>query len=440
MNLIKDYNIKNNYTFSKNIKNGKETKCNETYSTIIINDDSKEYNQQIKANENSHTFNNNNCQKNDYSEDFFDENSNIIFLFYGSTIEYLKKTEKLYNINLELYPSNNFIPKNKYNMMMNHDEQLKSESNIKEKSLINYNIENDKMSKNIKYNNYFFNQYKIMNKNINYNNNLINQNKIIDYNKNLPSNDITKTNSNSNNIINNTNFNIYYNLYINANTNILKNFDNKISEPPSIPSKFSEKVQTKNETKNSPFKETNKENNSEIPPKVDQNDKISPNVSEINKNQKDFFSPNEYKNSNDTNLDEKEYIVEMFGRKGWICVICNNFNYNIRVKCNRCGEDKKPKKIIDIKLNKEKNKEKNPKKGDWICSNCKNLNYSFRNVCNRCKYPKIYLLIKQPLTFQNINIFNNNCSSYYLFPNFIFFKNIPSIFINNIENTRVNNK
>ena len=361
-------------------------------------------------------------------------------MYYSSTIEYLKKTEQLYNINLELYPSNNYIPKIKYNMMMNHDGKLKSEFNIKKKSIINNNNESDKMSKNINYNNYFFNQYKIMNKSINYNNNLINQNKIIDYHKNLTNTDIRGINNNSNNIINNTNINNYYNLNINMNTHILNNSDKKIKETPSTPPKLSEKMQTKNEAKSPPFKETNIENIFEIPSKIDQIDKISPNISEINIHQKDYFSINEYDSSNDENLDEKEYLVEMFGRKGWICIICNNFNYNIRVKCNRCGEDKKPKKIIDIKLNKEKNKEKNPKKGDWICSNCKNLNYSFRNVCNRCKYPKIYLLIKQPLTFQNINIFNNNCSSFYFFPNFLLLKNIPSIFINNIDNTRVNNK
>ena len=431
MSLIKEYNIKNNYTFSENINNRKKTICNEASSSIIINNNAKEDNQDIKVN----TFNYYNCLKNEYNEGFLDENKNIVFLFYSSTIEYLKKTEKLYNINLELYPSNNFVLKNKYNMMMNHYEQLQCETNIMKRSLINNNIESENMSKNIKYNNYFF-KYKIMSKNINYNNNLIIQNKIIDYHKNFTKNNITKTNSNSNNIINNTNFNIYNNLYINTNTNILQNSDKKISKPPSIPSKLSEKVQTENETKNSPFKETNKENNSEIPSKDESNVKISPDVSEINEIQTDYFSPNEYKNSNHTDLDEKEYLVEMFGKKGWICIICNNFNYNIRVKCNRCGEDKKPKKIIDIKLNKEKN----PKKGDWICLNCKNLNYSFRNVCNRCKYPKIYVLIKQLFTFQNINIFNNNWSSYYLFPNFILFKNIPSIFINNEENTRVNNK
>ncbi|MCQ2820384.1 MAG: hypothetical protein MJ252_24225 [archaeon] len=44
---------------------------------------------------------------------------------------------------------------------------------------------------------------------------------------------------------------------------------------------------------------------------------------------------------------EEEYITEMFGRKGWICGCCNNFNYYTRNKCNRCSLPKTPKKIAD---------------------------------------------------------------------------------------------
>ena len=39
-------------------------------------------------------------------------------------------------------------------------------------------------------------------------------------------------------------------------------------------------------------------------------------------------------------------FLEMFGRRGWICEDCNNFNYESRNKCYRCGIPKKPKKII----------------------------------------------------------------------------------------------
>ncbi len=92
--------------------------------------------------------------------------------------------------------------------------------------------------------------------------------------------------------------------------------------------------------------------------------------------------------------------IEMFGKKGWICPFCNNFNYENRTKCNRC-------KIV--KYNKNHNKKRNIEKetinnqkknnllkqkqfserlGDWICFKCQNLNFAFRIFCNRCQLSK----------------------------------------------------
>ena len=81
-----------------------------------------------------------------------------------------------------------------------------------------------------------------------------------------------------------------------------------------------------------------------------------------------------------------EYTLEMFGRRGWICNLCNNFNYDTRQKCNRCHIFKNPKKIEDY-LQFEKNKSKNHKH-DWLCKNCGNYNYAFRLICNRCQSKK----------------------------------------------------
>ena len=91
--------------------------------------------------------------------------------------------------------------------------------------------------------------------------------------------------------------------------------------------------------------------------------------------------------------DEDEYIIEMFGRRGWICEECNNFNYESRNKCNRC---KIPKKAIKIKTIIDNNGQKElvdnviniNHKDDWVCNNCKNVNYAFRLVCNRCQFSK----------------------------------------------------
>ena len=86
------------------------------------------------------------------------------------------------------------------------------------------------------------------------------------------------------------------------------------------------------------------------------------------------------------------YTIEIFGRRGWICEKCNNFNYESRKTCNRCKIVKTPikkselydKNGIDI-LNNLLNS--NNKK-EWNCSICGNINYSFRIKCNRCQNPK----------------------------------------------------
>ena len=84
-------------------------------------------------------------------------------------------------------------------------------------------------------------------------------------------------------------------------------------------------------------------------------------------------------------IDEFEtldYHIVMFGRRGWICKLCNNFNYESRTKCNRCGVIKNPK--IIAKINQKSDKD-NSKRLDWKCVFCSNLNYSFRTTCNRFK-------------------------------------------------------
>ena len=93
--------------------------------------------------------------------------------------------------------------------------------------------------------------------------------------------------------------------------------------------------------------------------------------------------------------EKDEYTIEMFGRRGWICEQCNNFNYDSRHKCNRCGIPKQPK-LINSCLTRtisnsnpgETEQNGNCHKGDWCCRNCNNLNYAFRLVCNRCQMPK----------------------------------------------------
>lgn len=90
--------------------------------------------------------------------------------------------------------------------------------------------------------------------------------------------------------------------------------------------------------------------------------------------------------------NSNDYLVEMFGRKGWICDECNNFNYESRMKCNRCKIAKAPKRISyngeSNNIEDLKNLRKYERKGDWTCENCWNLNFAFRVQCNRCQKAK----------------------------------------------------
>jgi hypothetical protein len=78
-----------------------------------------------------------------------------------------------------------------------------------------------------------------------------------------------------------------------------------------------------------------------------------------------YFSKNPFQHKNiqeaqnTTNKQRKkkvidEYTIEMFGRRGWICDLCNNFNYDTRKKCNRCHILKKPKKNRRISASRKK--------------------------------------------------------------------------------------
>ncbi len=104
--------------------------------------------------------------------------------------------------------------------------------------------------------------------------------------------------------------------------------------------------------------------------------------------------------------------VNMYGKAGWICISCQNFNYEskinlilARVKCNRCSlvknETFKPTAVVltqensankdDFNGSNSAAKKKKPfveRVGDWNCFKCKNLNFSFRVNCNRCQMSK----------------------------------------------------
>ena len=210
----------------------------------------------------------------------------------------------------------------------------------------NYNIEN------ININNYNNNQYNFFDSNNNIYPNLVSQN-LINFNneQNLFLPNFQLINNNTFNSINN------YNQRQNINNWMINN----------------QIIQMNNNITN------NINNNMNINNNINNNKK---NVKQKKKKTKKKLKPYD------------DYTLEMFGRRGWICEECNNFNYESRNKCNRCGIPKKPKKIIRNKIKNDnaeiiENIIKPEHKVDWCCFNCKNKNFSFRLTCNRCQMKKI---------------------------------------------------
>ena len=313
---------------------------------------------------------------------------------------------ELNNFNIEF-----FLPKDlKENLEVGEECLSDNESNFKNEE--SSSIQNTNLNNFNSFDNQFTN-YNIFGLN---NNEVMNKNNL---EKNQNVNDIQINNNDffSNNPINNYNNQKELNDNCNLNKNI---YENKISggfNDLSNPTNFFIN-QEKEQQMNIPF--DNNQNNylSQNNPNLlwrnqfpnnqlflNNNNYINP-INQINfnfnqiqppSNELPFFdfqnkfnnnnfdsTPNEFKKRKKKIIDD--YTIEMFGRRGWICELCNNFNYETRKKCNRCHINKKPKKINSYLLS-EKNKNINHK-NDWHCPSCGNFNYSFRIVCNRCQKKK----------------------------------------------------
>ena len=326
------------------------------------------------------------------SKDFtYGNHNNYIFLYYEKTIEHLKKYKKIYN--------NISNIKNNYNN--NDDISINKKKSENVNLNINQNSESDINNyRNVNNFNYFHLNNSI-NKKFNYNivkDTLYKNKKTRESKINETINDKKKLNVNLVEEIpkNNLNENEFKNLIIN------------IDYPPFKPSHLNDKIED--------VKKENK--NSNIIPKTSIIPIFDPNIDNNKKNKDD------------------EYLIEMFGKRGWICILCNNFNYETRIKCNRCGEIKKPKKITNLKLKMKKqqtdeNQSDNQNK-DWVCSFCKNFNYSFRSVCNRCKIPKNPQIVEN-YNPSNSNYIKNNNIPFSIQP-FLIFNNFQNIYINRIAN------
>jgi len=346
-----------------------------------------------KKNKNKNFLRKQNIKENNNSEnmclpDYFFKNN--IIQYYYSTIEYMKKYYNSYMnryFNNSISKNNNTLNKTNYNIFDNNinNKSFSKTSNINE----NNNMKNT----------FFINNYEDKNINFIFNNskNMNMKNKTIESFNNLSNKDTKKINEFSKEVINNNN--------LNSNNNEFKNLIMDINCPSFKPSNFK-----------------NNENN----------------ANNFIKSESIFSNKDENTNKGKENGIEKEeeYSLNMFGKKGWICAFCSNFNFETRVICNRCKALKNPKKIVNakFKIKNENNINNDDQNNDWICSKCQNLNYSFRTICNRCKAPKIYqyqFAIK-PFLYQNI-IYNNIIRySPKLTPSYTIFNNTPNIYLNKI--------
>lgn len=313
------------------------------------------------------------------------EQSCDIMSYYYTTHKYLLNSEEYLNIFSFHKGSRNFVRKNKVNQFnrneFNNNYNENYINNYEQMNNCTYAIKHSFLNKN-------YNDIKQMN------------------NFNKQAND--EKNNSSNNFCDLSNLNV-------NNINLSKDVINQIDCPPFIPSNYPKKEDDKFPRKKSEDSLSK--------------DKESDSTSAISDKKEDEISNEEMKKNNKRRIIEKndtgDYMVVMFGRRGWICKLCNNFNYETRVKCNRCGILKKPKKILDIK---QKGEEEHNKEGDWRCVHCKNLNYSFRTICNRCKLPKVI-----PFINNNVNPMVNQISLpiFQLPPSLFRFHNGKTMIYNN---------
>ena len=303
------------------------------------------------------------------------EFSSPIITYYNSSNKYLNRKLSENNSILNIRKSNNFIRKDslyqneKKTFYNSYEEDNNSDENNKAENINNYTINND-------INNLDNEEYNQLKSNGNYyqtyQDNIINSNNQIIYNNNTNSNNVIQLNQNQEN-----QRNLQQNQIMHF--NIINQFNlvnNKLNHRPR-------------------FNSTNISN---------ENNFLSP-----------IFSNNINTINNNINNNNNG---EIFGKKGWICNYCNNFNYESRNKCNRCKQSKnsnlKSKKkngngIGNINKNniyeRKGIKQFSEREGDWICFNCKNVNFAFRIFCNRCQLPKIE---SEKLLHLNFNLINNN--------------------------------
>ena len=325
-------------------------------------------------------------------EDYFSSNTNYIKNEILKDKIQNKKSSPLINgfnpFNQSTQKTNFFMDENQF-LYKKEEEGKKAD---KSKNVLNYeislNYKNNSIQPIQNYNINIFNPHincvnisyptfslgpysSFSNKNID--NKIINEESLIldekEINRKLPFDLYYKNNNNINNIISNISFknndnNISY---------VVNNSLNKLGD--NFPINYPKNEFEQNLIFN---------NNKKVANNIQKENKKNVANTNLNANQKTKKNKKKKKKK-----IEDEYTVEMFGRRGWICEGCNNFNYESRKNCNRCKIPKKPLKkalIVDNKGNKILDNLMNANhKDDWNCYNCGNTNFAFRLNCNICQ-------------------------------------------------------
>ena len=295
-----------------------------------------------------------NQQNNEQSSKFNNNNINIHFKIDVNNVEnspFIKNKETTNS--KEIFQQNEMLKLNSNDIKINNDGYSKKQEFF-EDNFFHQKFDFQNQNNYIKFdsstynkqsqNNYIKNSF--INKDNKFVNNFLEQEDLynkLDINRINLNADLNEVNQEQKNILNNTNnFNLYMNNKIIYSNNCI-NLDNRIQQDKNI------------------------------------------NFSSYNTINNNIISLGKEKN----NLNKKNYLITMFGKLGWICHHCNNFNFETRNICNRCKTIKTPKTTEEIneekKIDKIMKKKMREKKVDWFCPNCYNINYGFRKFCNRCK-------------------------------------------------------
>ena len=354
---------------------------------------------------------------------------NDIIYYYESTYEHLKKYSE-YDNSFNWKNSKNYKIRN-YPLYSSDSEKKISECDKIEKLMNSCKEIRNKNERTFKNNDVSNNVLIINNINISVSNSNLKNNNDCDYyinNYNINEHGNQNKNEyfslNNMNLLNRKKAEVQFNNYVNNNVQEIKNgkftnFNNNLNYISNSKNNVINFIKYEPNIDNPPFFPSNfNKNNTELNTVNNNKDLSELKKSEIIKNPENSINlkkDNQSKNESEDNLQPEEYLVKMYGRIGWICLYCDNFNYETRYKCNKCGLLKKPKKLMEITEKKDgqiiyniyNNK-------DWFCNNCKNLNYSFRKVCNRCKLPKpsennqIMLPFSEIMNNSTRNNVNNN--------------------------------